>query len=466
MVRFLFAPGKNRPEYCILGLMDRHYEVIVAGGGLAGCAAAVAAAREGRHTLLVEKYGYLGGWATAALVNPFMTHRTSDGKQLVGGLFQAIVDRLDRAGGLEANTFDVEAMIFELQEMVLESGAHLRLHTAVRDASQGGGEIVLELSSKSGCERVSCDRLIDCTGDGDAAVALGADFLSGDANGLPQAATLMFDVGGVNLECAVEYVRDHPDQMRFPVLSPDADPAQIAAGVFSAAGYYDLVRRAREAGRYTAPGDLIFYVTRPRKGEVVFNTTHIGRVDGTNAEDLTRAEIEGRRQMMSVLGFIREYVPGFENAFIARSAAHVGIRETRRIDGEYRFCARDVVEGHKFADAVCRLAYPVDVHKGEGEGYTRDEEFVTGPQVPPPGDWYEVPYRCLIPRGVDNVLVAGRCVSSTQAGHGAIRIMPCCAAMGEAAGTAAAISLEAGSKPSEIDPAVLTERLRKRGAVL
>lgn len=447
--------------------MDKAYDIIIIGGGMAGCAAAVAAAREGKTTLLIERFGYLGGWATAALVNPFMTHKTSDGKPLVAGLFDAILARVKKRGGLLVNSFDPEAMIFELQELVLESGSDIRLHTYFENASYDeDGTIGLRVRSKSGAEEVFCRRLIDCSGDGDAAVSLGAEFKMGDDDGLPQAATLMFDVGGVDLERAIEYIRDDPDEMRFPQLSPSADPSALASGVFSAAGYYSLVKQARNDGKYSAPGELIFYITRPRKGEVVFNTTHIGSVFGTNADDLTRAEIEGRRQMMSVVEFVREYVPGFENAYLLRSAAHVGIRETRRITGEYVFSARDVIEARKFDDAICRLAYPVDVHSGKGEGYTKGEEFVMGPQMPPPGDWYEIPYGCLLPLGVQNVLVAGRCISSTQAGHGAARIMPACIAMGEAAGAAAALSIDQGTTPSEIDRTALISLLRGHGALV
>jgi hypothetical protein len=277
----------------------------------------------------------------------------------------------------------------------------------------------------------------------------------------------MFDMGGVDLQRVLAYVRDHPDQMRFPKLPPTADPAELAEGVVSVAGYYDLVARARAEGEYIAPGDLIFFIGRPRRGEVVFNTTHVGGIDGTKAEDLTRAEIEGRRQMMSVVAFARKYVPGFENAYLLRSPEHVGVRETRRIIGDYVFSADDVIEARKFDDAICRLAYPVDVHSGKGDGYTKSEEKGSGrPNNAPPGDWYEIPYRCLLPVGLANVLVAGRCVSSTQAGHGAIRIMPSCIAMGQAAGTAAALSLDAGVTPREVSVPILLDSLRKQGALV
>ncbi len=441
-------------------------DIIVIGGGTAGCAAAVAAARAGCETLLIEHCGYLGGWATVALVNPFMSHRASDGKQLVGGLYDEIRDRLSKCGGLLGNSFDAEGMKFVLQEMLLEAGARLRLHTTFESARHSpGGGIVVSTRSKSGAEEFECDRLIDCSGDGDAAVAMGAAFESGDANGLQQAVTLMFDMAGVDIEKAMTYVRDNPDQMRFPKLPPTADPAELAGGTVSVAGYYDLISQARAKGEYGAPGDLIFYIGRPRRGEVVFNTTHVGNVDGTNAKDLTRAEIECRRQMMSIVSFVRKYVPGFEDAYLIRSPEHVGVRETRRIVGDYVFSAEDVVEARKFDDAICRLAYPVDIHSGKGDGYTKEEGKARVNNAPP-GDWYEIPYRCLLPRGLDNVLVAGRCVSSTQAGHGAIRIMPSCVAIGQAAGAAAAQSIKERVKARDVNIPRLISDLRDQGALV
>lgn len=443
-------------------------EIIVIGGGPAGCAAATTAARAGRKTLLIEQCAYLGGWATVALVNPFMTHRTSDGKPLIGGVYDGVRERLTQSGGLLGNSFDPEEMKFALQEMLIGAGVRLRFHTTFESASYvADGGIVVRTHSKSGAEEFVCDRLIDCSGDGDAALSLGASFESGDENGLQQAVTLMFDMAGVDLEKALTYVRDHPDQMRFPKLPPTADPAEMANGIVSVAGYYDLVKTARQNDEYAVPGDLIFYIGRPRKGEVAFNTTHVGNIDGTNAEDLTRAEIECRRQMMSIVAFVRKHVPGFEDSYLIRSPDHVGVRETRRIVGDYTFSVADVIEARKFEDAICRLAYPVDVHSGKGDGYTKDEdEGVAAPNNAPPGDWYEIPYRCLLPVGLDNVLVAGRCVSSTQAGHGAIRIMPACFAMGQAAGTAAAQSLEEGAKVRDVSIAPLLNNLRAQGALV
>lgn len=447
--------------------MEKYSEIIIIGGGMAGCAAAVAAAKAGHSTLLIEKFGYPGGWGTAALVNPFMTHYTSDGKPLIGGFYDDLLNRLRAKDALLANSFDTEVVKYELQEMLLEAGARIRLHTTFDSASYGeNGKILVRTRSKSGLEEFECLRLIDCSGDGDAAVSMGAGFEMGDENGLPQAVTLMFDMGGIDLVKTMTYVKDHPDQFSFPKYSPEADPEKLANDVISVAGYYDLVAKAKADGNYLAAGDMIFYIGRPRKGEVVFNTTHSGNVDGTNAEDLTRAEIECRRQMVSIAEFVRKYVPGFENSFLLRSADHVGIRETRRVIGDYVFSTDDVLEARKFSDAICRLAYPIDIHSGKGEGYVKGHGEHTGPNNAPPGDWYEIPYRCLIVKGLENVLVAGRCVSSTQAGHGAIRIMPACMAMGQAAGEAAALSIESGVALRDIDVNILLERLRSQGALV
>ena len=443
------------------------YDVLIAGGGVAGVASAIASAKLGTKTLLVERYGFLGGMATAGLVNPFMSHRTSDGTPLIAGLFSELCERLKSVDGLKGNTFDTEAMKFVLQEMALEVGVDLRLHSpiicALTEAQTVRGVSVL---SKTGIEEIEASRVVDATGDGDVAASAGAPFEMGNfAESRSQAMTMMLDIGGGDLKKALEYVKANPDQMRFPKLTPDIDVVGMSEGVLSIAGYYDLVTLAKEKGDFPLPGDLVFYISRPRYGEVAVNTTHVGGVDGTSTEDLTHAEIEGRRQAVALAKFFRDYVPGFENSYLARTATQIGVRETRRIMGEYTFSAEDVIRAAKFPDAIARLAYPVDVHSSKGEGYTRQEEK-SGPQAPPPGDWYEIPYRCLLPLKIENLLIAGKCISSTQEGHGAIRIIPCCIAMGQAAGAAAALSLQLGVSPRQLDFTFLRKALLEQGALL
>jgi hypothetical protein len=187
-------------------------------------------------------------------------------------------------------------------------------------------------------------------------------------------------------------------------------------------------------------------------------------LDGTRSEDLTTAEIEGRRQVMNLMRFFRKYIPGFENAYLLQTAAQVGVRETRRVMGEYVFSAEDVAEGRKFQDVVLRSAYPVDIHPSIGKAYARDDNST--PIAPPLGDWYEVPYRCLVPKGVENLLVAGRCISATHEGQAAVRIMPSCMALGEAAGTAAALCLRESVKPRGLSAGVLRRQLTSQGALL
>ena len=446
--------------------MQTDWDVIVVGGGMAGCAAACASAKNGSKTLLIERYGFLGGWATAALVNPFMSSSTSDGKPLVGGFFSELKNELAKIPeAILGNCFDSEWMKVVLQEMTLAASTQLLFHSWVSGASLENAGITLRVLSKFGENSLHCRRIIDCSGDGDVAVMLGADYESGDENGIAQAVTLMFDVGGVDMTEALEYVRSNPDQMRFPKLPDDIDINALSQQALGIAGYYDLISQAKNKGEYPVPGDLVFYITRPRKGEVTFNTTHVGEVDGIDPEGLTHAEIEGRRQMVHVLNFARSSMPGFKNAYLARTPVHIGVRESRRIMGAYKFDAVDVAESRKFEDAICRLAYYVDIHKGKDAGYTRKEEKAKLVQ-PSPGNYYEIPYRCLVPNGIENLLVAGRCISSSQAGHGAIRIMPCCAAMGQAAGTAAALSLRNNTSVRNIDIDMLINQLRSDGALL
>lgn len=447
-------------------MVERDYDVIVAGGGIAGVSAAVSASRTGAKVLLIERYGFLGGMATAGLVNPFMTWKTSTGVKLIAGIFKEIIERLDKIGALKTSSFDSEGMKFVCLDMAIDSNVDMLLHTMAIGAIKDGNDVRgIKAVSKSGEININAKVVIDATGDGDIAADAGANFEIGSDEGGTQAMTLMLDVGGVDVAKALAYVRDNPEQMRFPKLPKDANLEEIADGVVSVAGYYEIVAQAKSKGDYPLPGDLVFYIGRPRRGEVVFNTTHVGGVDGTKPEDLTKAEIEGRKQAAALVKFAQKYLPGFENAYLLRTATQIGVRETRRIIGEYVFCAEDVIKGAKFDDAIARLAYSIDVHSGRGEGYTKSEERAK-PAAPPDGDWYEVPYRCLVPLRIDNLLVAGRCVSSTQEGHGAIRIMPCCAAMGQAAGTAAAIAIQDKVTPRKVNIPKLLETLRSQGALV
>ncbi|HUV04291.1 MAG TPA: FAD-dependent oxidoreductase [Armatimonadota bacterium] len=447
--------------------IEGRYDVIVAGGGVAGIAAAVSSARLGARTLLVERYGFLGGLGTAGLVNPFMSSCTSTGKPLVGGCFAEICERMGGTGGMLGRAFDPEAMKFHAQEMVLEAGSGLLLHSWVVGARMAGSSIVgVEVLTKSGSREVEANVVVDATGDADiAAMACAPYELGSPEDGMTQAMTLMFTVGGVYIGKALAYAKQNPDQMRFPKPASDADIERMLEGAVGIAGFYKEVEEARSKGEFPLPQDMVFFISLPTPGQVVVNTTHIGGVDGTSSEDLTRAEVEGRRQVMVLMKFFRKYIPGFEAASLLQTATQVGVRETRRVMGEYVFSAEDIEAGKKFPDAVLRSAYPVDIHPPVGKGYSREDDGKS-PATPPRGDWYEVPYRCLVPLDVDNILVAGRCISATHEGQSALRIMPNCMALGQAAGAAAALCAEKGMSPRSLDTVLLRRHLLAQGAII
>ncbi|MCD6325303.1 FAD-dependent oxidoreductase, partial [Candidatus Bathyarchaeota archaeon] len=219
-----------------------------------------------------------------------------------------------------------------------------------------------------------------------------------------------------------------------------------------------LFEEAKAKGELSIPRENILYFPKTRKSEIHFNTTRIVMVDGTKADDLTYAETEGRRQMVELIKFLKEKVPGFENAYLLTSAFQVGVRETRRIIGEYILTEEDIVKARKFKDTIAKGSYPIDIHNPKGEG--------TVIKRPPPGESYDIPYRCIVPKKVDNLLVAGRCVSSTHEAQAAIRVIPIVVAIGQAAGTAAALAVRLNIPPRELDVSLLQETLEKQGAVL
>ena len=442
------------------------YDVLVAGGGVAGISAAVSAARMGARTLLIERYGFLGGMATAGLVNPFMSYYSSTGELLVGGVMTELCERMRGVGGMLDRAFDPEAMKFVAQEMVLESGAEMLLHTMVMGARMDENDLVgVECLTKSGSKVIDGSCTVDATGDADIAAMAGVPYEQGNQeNGMTQAMTLMFTIGGVDLRKSLMYARKNPEQMKFPKPKSDEAVDRMLQGVIAIAGYYGQVEEARLKGEFSLPQDMVFFISLPTSGQVVVNTTHVGGLMGTSSEDLTKAEIEGRRQANALIGFFRKYIPGFEGAYLLQTAAQIGVRETRRIEGEYVYSRDDVIRGKKFSDAILRSAYPVDVHSSVGKGYARDDGGVPG--APPAGDWCEVPYRCLVPVKINNLLVAGRCISATHEGQGALRIMPNCIALGQAAGVAAALCVQNAVQPRMLDTSLLRRKLLDYGAII
>jgi hypothetical protein len=455
----------DRVEYSQRVPVVRECDVLVVGGGPAGLGAAIGAAKSGARTLLVERYGFLGGNATASLVGPFMTSYSADGKvQLIRGVFDELVRRMETLGGaihpskvpaaisksaymkhghIGVTPFDPEAMKLVSAELCLEYGVELMLHTSFIDPLLDGqalaGAIV---HNKAGLQALRASSTIDCSADADVAARSGVPFKQGrESDGLVQPMTMFFRVGNVDRQQVDAYFQEHPEEIEQRMA------------------FSSCIKRAQAAGDYTIPRERLSLYESPQEGVWRVNVSRILGVDGTKVEDLTKAEIEGRRQVMEILAFLRKYVPGFQHCTLIDTAAQVGVRETRRIEGEYTLTLDDLISGRDFEDTIAYCAYPVDIHDptGAGGGISNQGETANA---------YQIPYRCLVPRAVEQLLVAGRCVSATHEALGAIRVMPPSFAMGEAAGTAAALAIQEVVPPRRVPVGWLQQTLVEHGAYL
>ncbi|MFZ1124125.1 MAG: FAD-dependent oxidoreductase [Candidatus Baltobacteraceae bacterium] len=443
------------------------YDVLVVGGGNAGCAAALAAARGGARTLLVERYGFLGGTATAAMVGPWMTFHAGR-ERIVGGIAQEIVERLVARGASPGHIpdssdyvatitpFDPEAHKALLFEMMRESRVELLLHAYFLEALRDDRGAVrgASFATVGGLRAYEAAVTIDATADAYVAASAGVELRQGDGAGRVQPASLMFRLSHVDLAATAAYVREHADQMRTSL-----PPGERSAGALSAvAGLYELWQRARERGEVDVPRELVSFFISPYPDEVSVNMTRVVGIDPLDPDDLTRAEIEGRRQAMELVAFFRRDVPGFANARLAATATQIGIRESRRIIGAYTLTRDDVLGARAFDDAVARSAYPIDIHNPSGSGTTTHRL--------PEGASYEIPYRCLVPESVEGLLVAGRCISTTHEALASTRLTPTVMTLGQAAGTAAALAARRGIAPRAVDPRELRARLERDGVDL
>jgi 2-polyprenyl-6-methoxyphenol hydroxylase-like FAD-dependent oxidoreductase len=456
------------------------YDVIVAGGGPAGIAAAVAAAREGARTALVERYGFLGGNATAGLVGPFMTAYSDDGTtQLVRGIFDELVRRMEAAGGAihpeqvragsayagyfvrghdHVTPFDPEALKLCAAEMMEEANVTLHLHTFLVDAvveapaeagapagdtgAPGTGRAVrgVVIADKEGLGALRARLVVDCSADGDVAARAGVPMKQGrQGDGKTQPMTMFFRIANVDDAATDAWVEAHPEER----------------GML----FHGIIEAARQRGEWTIPREKVGIYRTQQPGVWRVNTSRIQSLDGTRAADLTRAELEGRRQAWQLVAFFRRHLPGFANCILLDTATQVGVRETRRITGEYELTREDLITGRPFDDVVCLYAYPIDIHSPDGKGGGTKES-------PPIANAYQLPYRILVPVAVDGLLAAGRCVSATHEALAAIRVMPCAFALGQAAGTAAALALRTGAEPRGVNTAELQRRLLAQGVYL
>ena len=442
-------------------------DVLVVGGGPSGIGAAVGAARAGAKTALVEHYGFLGGAATAGLVGPFMTSFSKDGEtQLIGGVFEELVRRMEkiggavhpkhvRAGSAEAGyyvfghdhvtPFDPEALKLVADEMLEESGVRLFYHTSfVEPMLEGKWVRGIVIHNKSGLQAIPTQIVIDCTGDADVAYRAGVPTLKGRSqDGLTQPMTMFFRVANVDDAVIDAYAESHPEER-----------GRL---------FHSIVEIAKRNGDFPIMRDKAGIYRTQEKGVWRVNTSRLQGLDGTDADDLVYAELQGRKQVHVLMRFFRKYLPGFENAKLRDTAVQIGVRETRRIRGEYTLTAADLETGRHFNDVVVLGSFPIDMHPAVGDGGGTDTGLAMGLETAPV---YEIPYRCLVPKEIEQLLVAGRSVSGTREAIAAIRIMPTCIAMGHAAGVAGAIAVTDEAPVRDIEIAKLQHILNDQGAIL
>jgi hypothetical protein len=422
-------------------------DVLVCGGGPAGFSAALAAARQGASTLLIEQTNCMGGISTAGGHNHLCLYSAwhQGDLRIVGGIpFETVQRVVDMGYGVYRNgnaDYELDGMKLALEQMAAAAKVKLLYHTLFADAIVRDGRIVgCAIQNKSGRQVVLARQVIDATGDADVAASAGAPWEKGrPGDGACQPATLMFTIGGVEWD-------------RVRAMWEQGGDWKLRA----------TWKKAQDAGDMEPFQSVVmgFWHTPTRPDQLGINFTHMVGVDCTSAESITAATIEGRRQAFHMIPVFRKYVKGMENCYLISTAALLGTRESRRIVGEHVLTDQELIDRKPWDDSICWGSFFIDIHNCTGPGMDKES------YDPPKGFRYQIPYRCIVPKKVDNLLVAGRCISVTHRALGSTRLMPQCAALGEAAGVAASMAAASGKTPRGINVGELQAKLKATGAIL
>lgn len=438
-----------------------NYDVVVVGGGPAGVNAAIASSRNGAKTLLVERFGFLGGMLTNAGTGPMMTFHAGK-TQVVKGIADEIIEKLkshnqspghmdDFVGYTSSVTpFDSEGMKIAMEELVIESGSDLLFHTQCIDLEHEAGHIKrIKLFSKGGEFFVTAKVFIDATADADLAIKTGVSVLYGrKEDQLAQPMTMNAKVYNVDREKVRKFLHDNVNNTY--AKSHEVIDGSPRIGISAS---LDSLKFAIKNKELSFNREIVLAFETNNKGEFIINMSRVSKLKAVDPFDLTKAEIQGRRQVQEVLRYLRKNIPGFENCILATTGPNIGIRESNKIFGVYTLTDEDLVNNVMFDDAIAMGGYPIDIHSPEGAEET-SHTFLKK------GSWYSIPYRILVTKESDNLIVVGRCVSATHAALASIRVTAIVSAIAQGGGTAAAMAALNNLDVKNIDIKELQTRLR------
>ncbi len=450
-------------------IYDETWDVLVAGGGVSGSMAAIAAGRLGAKVLVVEETGYLGGALTGCGVGPMMTFHAGE-KQVIRGIMEELVQRMKDRGYSTGHIydtmqyisyltpFDSEGLKLVLDEMVAEAGCQVLFHTFMGEVEREGNRLrSVTVCNKDGLHRMFAKVFVDGTGDGDLAAFAGLPMTKGrESDGAAQPMTMNMKYINVDTEAIKEYIRTHIES-----FSRHQGKEELMDTVcrLSFCGFQEEFRAADERGELDIKREDVLCFETSRPGEYIVNTTRILDHDGTDAVSLSDAEQVGRRQCCQLDRFLRAHVPGFANAVLEFTGPRVGVRGSRQLVGAYTLTAEDILNRRAFSSVIAHSAYPIDIHNPKGVG--TDSHFLSEM-----GTYYSIPYETLYNREAENLLVGGRCISATFEAEAAIRTTPTAGALGQAAGVAAALAARGNGDVTALDVREIQKCLREQGAYL
>ncbi|HOB21493.1 MAG TPA: FAD-dependent oxidoreductase [Bacillota bacterium] len=453
------------------------YDAVVVGGGSAGIAAAASAAKEGARTLLVEAGSNLGGeLLTGMTIDGAINAR---GQWIVGGILTELIEELKRMDGfvgafndwrlIRYLCYDPVVMQFAVVNVLNKYGVDFLLHTVAEQAVVEDGAVKeLIIHNKSGKSKVEADCFIDCSGDGDLCAMCGALYEVGSPNGDLQPVSMMFRMSGVEAEPLLRFVKEHPEHVALgesDEIRGGRTDEEIAEELYKQGqptvffkGDGPLLRKAIERGEMFPTALIMIQPTSNQRKEVCINCTRVAHVSGLDTKALSGTMVELLAQVRQSVKFLKNNVPGFENAQLSAVGQRIGIRETRRIIGEYVLTGEDARSGRKFSDGVAKGCHHIDIHQ---EGTKQIRIPIAN------GGSYDIPFRCLIPKGLKNVLVAGRCFSADREALGSALVIGGCLAMGQAAGTAASMLAASNLEDvRQLDVSLLRKTLKSQGAIV